>query len=429
MIASVDSLSAHLLDRVRQVRQGLGLESAGAADAAARFSDLLDSMGMVEFLALLAEDCGVTPESLERCVGGHFSTVAELARCLHNAGFSPRRAADVVAQPKPAVEHRSVAVRSWLTAMVLRVPDTVQPAAAINTALGRPIGWLEEHAGIHERRIWGAQDPLAAAAAAGRACLDQAGLLAEEVGVLLATSEAPPLLTGLGAALHHRLELRPSAVALEVGGACTGFLAGLWLAGELVGRAGAVLLVAVEAPTQFLKLEPGPAGEAAALFGDGAAASLLCGRPLGPGCVPLNEVTLTTDGAAAGLLQVERTATGAVGVRMDGPALAARAVRAMADGVSILAKRHGLAMTDLAGVVAHGGNGRLPGLLARRLGLPADCVWSETPRLGNLGSASLPAAWALGQSRARGPVVWTAVGAGLTVAGAVLGLLPEQKFV
>jgi 3-oxoacyl-[acyl-carrier-protein] synthase III len=57
--------------------------------------------------------------------------------------------------------------------------------------------------------------------------LQEARLLEEEVGALLVTSEAPPLLSGLAAAVHHRLGLRPQTPALEVGGACTGFLAAL----------------------------------------------------------------------------------------------------------------------------------------------------------------------------------------------------------
>src|SRR5205085_2412560 len=107
------------------------------------------------------------------------------------------------------------------------LPETIQLAASINATLFRPPGWLESHAGIHQRRIWADQDPLSAAVQAGRQCLERAELLIEEIGALLVTAEAPPLLTGLAAALHHRLDLRPSTVALEVGGACTGFLAAL----------------------------------------------------------------------------------------------------------------------------------------------------------------------------------------------------------
>jgi 3-oxoacyl-[acyl-carrier-protein] synthase III len=54
------------------------------------------------------------------------------------------------------------------------------------------------------------------------------------------------------------------------------------------------------------------------------------------------------------------------------------------------------------------------------LGLPAERVWSETARTGNLGSASLPVAWAVRQTKQTGAFVWTAAGAGLTWGAALL---------
>jgi 3-oxoacyl-[acyl-carrier-protein] synthase III len=103
---------------------------------------------------------------------------------------------------------------------------------------------------------------------------------------------------------------------------------------------------------------------------------------------------------------------------MEGPALASRAVRLVAATVRDLAGRNNLAVSELQAVVVHGGNGRLPGLLARRLGLPEERIHSETARTGNLGSVSLPAAAAAHPPRP-GPIIWAAIGAGLTW-GAVL---------
>ena len=112
---------------------------------------------------------------------------------------------------------------------------------------------------------------------------------------------------------------------------------------------------------------------------------------------------------------------------MSGFELASRAVEVMAQSVRDLADQHDLKVPDLAAVVAHGGNGRLPALLARKLDLPAEKVWSETPTTGNLGSASLPVAWAAHQPVPSGPVIWTAVGAGLTWGAALLGDAFENR--
>jgi 3-oxoacyl-[acyl-carrier-protein] synthase-3 len=416
MPTALKELTAHLLARVRQVQQRLGQPPAGPAAVGLPFADLLDSMGLVEFLAVLAQDCGMTVTAIEECAGRHFGSVRELAVAMHQAGIVPGPAHAAV--PAGPADAPSPAAPAWLAAVTSRLPQTIETAAAIDAALGRRPGWLVRHAGIRARRLWQAEDVLAAAAEAGRGCLAEAGVRVKDVGALVVTSEAPPLLAGLAAALHHHLQLGPQAVALEVGGACTGFLAALWVGQRLLPQAGVVLIAAVEAPSRFLALGPGPAGEAAALFGDGAAACVLSSTPLGPAPLRLAEVLLKADGAAAEVLRVERLPSGQVELRMQGQALAGRAVRAMADMTAELARCRGLAVTDLAAVVAHGGNGRMPGMLARALGLPPQRVWSATPDLGNLGSASLPAAWLTGPPP-RGPVAWVAAGAGLTVAGAL----------
>lgn len=410
-------LTAHLLRRLREVQAALGLE-ARADGPEVRFAEAVDSMGLVEFVGLVADECGVTPEALEQAAGRRFGTVGEFAAALNTAGLAPRRAEVETAQsgkPGPAAE-----AAVWLLGTAVGLPAARQEAAHLDALLGRPSGWLERHAGIRRRTVWSGEDALAVAAVCGRDCLKRSGVSAASVGALLVTSEAPPVPTGLAAALHQRLGLPAQVPALEVGGACTGFLAALWLAQRLVATANAVLVLAVEAHSTRLAVRPGPAGEAAALFGDGAAACVLGRAAVGPAPVPLRDVTLGTDGGLGRLLGVRPAPAGGMEVRMDGPALAGRAVRAMADGARGLCGRHGLTPEGLAAVVAHGGNGRLPGLLARQLGVAPERVWSETAETGNLGSASLPVAWAA-RGPVPGPVVWTAVGAGVQWGAAFLG--------
>ena len=93
----------------------------------------------------------------------------------------------------------------------------------------------------------------------------------------------------------------------------------------------------------------------------------------------------------------------------------------MAQAVRQLAQEEKKALGEFKAVIVHGGNGRLPALVARQLGLAPDSIWSETPRTANLGSASLPVAWAAHEPRPHGPVAWTAVGAGLTWAAGMTG--------
>jgi 3-oxoacyl-[acyl-carrier-protein] synthase-3 len=376
--------TAHLLRRLNEAAHRPNKEAPPFNDPNTPFADALDSMAMVEFLAVLAEDYGVTAGAIEECVGRRFGTIAELAASLHTVGWEPGGSSQAPISA-PAAPTPATLPLGWLAATTARLPQTIQTAQFMNKALGRPPGWLERHAGIEQKGVWADEDAIAVAAEAGRTCLEQAGLKAENVEGLLVTSEAPPLWMGLAAALHHRLRLGTNVVALDIGGACTGFLSALWTAQALLSQKAAVLVLTVESPTNYLRLQPGPAGENAALFGDAAAAAVLCREAPVPEAVPLSPVVLGVDGSGAGLLQVELS-NFAVEFRMRRIELAGRAIEAMATSVRNLASRHGLQPADLAGVVAHGGNGRLPGLLARTLGLSQDRVWSETPRTGNLGS-------------------------------------------
>jgi 3-oxoacyl-[acyl-carrier-protein] synthase III len=87
-----------------------------------------------------------------------------------------------------------------------------------------------------------------ATAATARDSLRRAGLHPRDVDALLVASEAPPLLTGLAAAVHGRLQLRAQAPAIEVGNACVGFLTALWLARTLVIQYPRILIVCVAVP-------------------------------------------------------------------------------------------------------------------------------------------------------------------------------------
>ncbi|MFO0844846.1 MAG: 3-oxoacyl-[acyl-carrier-protein] synthase III C-terminal domain-containing protein [Gemmataceae bacterium] len=366
---------------------------------------LFDSMAFVGFLGLLADECGVEPADIEEVVGRRFTTLADLANRLGETGVAPGRPRGQARESLPP-DMRSPGPAVWLAASAIRLPASMRSAEDTDRLLGRPAGWFRQRTGIAGCRRWGDEDAVEAAASAGLECLKGA----IDVSALLVTSEAPPRWPGLAACLHAHLALPPSCAALDVGGACVGVLHALWLARRLARPQGDVLIVAVESPSVWLGMRAGPEGEAAALFAEGAAACRVSVTPRGR---PLLDVALGCDGTAADLLRLEP----ARGLAMRGPALASRAVHAVCSSAGELAARHGVRLGD---VVVHAGNGRMAALVARKLGVPAGRVRSRTAELGNLGSASLLAAWEPAAD-VPGPVIWAAAGAGLNWGAALWG--------
>src|SRR4051794_35966554 len=119
----------HLLRRLGEVQENLGFEMTNG-DPASLLADEVDSMGLVELVAVLAEDGGVRPEVIEQAVGHRFGTVAELAEALASAGLTFRDHAGVIeasAATGPAARCAGK-TSCWLGAVTLRLPETVERA-------------------------------------------------------------------------------------------------------------------------------------------------------------------------------------------------------------------------------------------------------------------------------------------------------------
>src|SRR5205823_2307534 len=161
--------------RLRQVQRNFGVPET--SDSTTRLADAVDSMGLVEFVGVLAEDFGIAPEMIDEAVEWRYGTITEVASALQAAGFG--LASEKHRDAGPANEgattnlgasrientqgKRTKKVLGWLVSTAARLPDQIQTADEINDILGRPPGWLESHAGIRQRRVWKDQDPLAVA--------------------------------------------------------------------------------------------------------------------------------------------------------------------------------------------------------------------------------------------------------------------------
>jgi len=160
-------------------------------------------------------------------------------------------------------------VAAGITGLGAALPRRIVADDEVARRIGVEPGWIERRTGIRERRRLGPDESVRElAAAAGREALAGAGLDAAELDlVLVATCSADDLIPGAAPLVAHALGA--SAAALDVNGACAGFLHALDLAASAIGagRAEHVLVVGAEGLSRLLDHAD---RRTAGLFGDGA---------------------------------------------------------------------------------------------------------------------------------------------------------------
>ena len=110
--------------------------------------------------------------------------------------------------------------------------DLDDQLAEVLTRLRLPGSLLERVAGVRSRRNWDeTEDFQEAAARAGVAALEQAGVPRERVGLLVNTSVTRATLEpSVAVRIHHLMGLPTSATNFDITNACLGFVNGLMLA-------------------------------------------------------------------------------------------------------------------------------------------------------------------------------------------------------
>src|ERR1051325_7446506 len=154
------------------------------------------------------------------------------------------------------------------------VPRTVVTNSELESRLGLESGWVARRTGILQRPTAAASESTSdLAVEAGRRALEESQIKPDEFGLLLlATSTPDHLLPPTAPLVAHRLGLS-QAGAVDIAGACSGFLYALVMA-NATGIALRKPVLVVAANVLSRRVNPLDANTAA-LFGDGAGAVVL----------------------------------------------------------------------------------------------------------------------------------------------------------
>lgn len=330
---------------------------------------------------------------------------------------------------------RLAAIEAALPETVLTSEALEERLAPLYDRLGVRVGRLELMTGIRERRLWAAGTrPSDAAAIAGRRALEACGLPAECIGALAHAAVSRDFLEPATASVVHReLGLPGHMQVFDLSNACLGFVNSILVFGAQIqaGLIDAALIVSGEDGGPLLQgtidgLLNDPEADRALLkrafasltIGAGAAAAVITRGDLAPDAPRILGGHVRADTSHVKLCQGDHSADGAgLWMETDSEALLHAGCALAAETWPGLLGELGWAPEQVDRVVTHQVGVAHRKALLGALEIDAARDYPTVERLGNIGSVSLPATFALAREarhlQVGQRVAWLGIGSGL----------------
>jgi len=312
---------------------------------------------------------------------------------------------------------RSPARTSRILGLGHQVPPEVVPNGPIAERIGVDDAWIVKRTGIKSRRRALPGERLTDYATfAGRRALTDAGVDPLDVDLVLVATMTPDEITPNAAPVVANALGAENAGAVDIGAACTGWLAALRLAAGQVetGRADRVLVIGAELLTRITNFDD---PKTAMLFGDGAGAVLV-------GCEgegDIGPIVMAADGGLADRITASHDKRV---LEMDGHSTYQVAVKRLSEATVSAVARAGLELDDIDLFVYHQANGRIIKAVGDRLDLEPARVADYVAHMANTSAASIPLTLSLlredGRLRIGQKVLLAAIGAGFTWGAGVI---------
>jgi 3-oxoacyl-[acyl-carrier-protein] synthase-3 len=299
---------------------------------------------------------------------------------------------------------------AYLRAFGAYLPSRIVDNEELAAATGTDAEWILRATGIAERRFAATDESVTSLGIqAAKNCLENAGLAARDVGLLLvASSSAEHRFPGPASAIGAGLGIN-GVPAIDLPIASAGSLFGMALTAHLAPAYANVLVVASEVMSRVVRRDPAHR-DTAILFGDGAGASLVSSES---GFAEIRDTLLASDGDFAEALRLDHDAP----LYMDGRTIILQASRKIPRAIAELLERNRILPAAVEAFLMHQANLNLIARVAQALAVPEDRFFCNIRRYGNTSSASLliaAAEWRQQHpSSPAGPLVFAAFGAGL----------------
>lgn len=253
--------------------------------------------------------------------------------------------------------------------------------------------WITTRTGIRQRRIGMDEGTSAIAAEAARRALEDAGIAAEELDIILMATSSPDNCFPNGACEVQAAIGAAGAVAYDISAACSGFVFALNTLQAFI-QAGIYRTGMVIGADCLSKLTDWTDRSTCVLFGDGAGAAVIRAEETG-----VLQMVMHSDGVKGPVLScVSRTEGNFLNGRtpdigymyMDGQEVFKFAVKKVPECIHEVLDASGTSIEDIKYFVLHQANYRIFESVAKRLKQPIEKFPMNIDRYGNTSGASVP---------------------------------------
>ena len=312
------------------------------------------------------------------------------------------------------------------------VPERILTNGDLEKIVETTDDWITSRTGIKERRIAAANEYTSdLAAEAARRAMENAGVTADEIDLIIVATITPDMLFPSTACLVQQKIGAKRAAGFDIEAACSGFIFALEIAQQFVmsHTYNTVLVIGAEKLSSIIDWTD---RNTCVLFGDGAGAAIIQARPDSHG---LLTTCMGSDGSKGELLSMpaggsrcpatpDSVASRLHYLRMDGKETFKSAVNAMLSAAQEVLRRCHLEVSQIKCIIPHQANLRIINAVTDRLDATEEQVFINLHKYGNTSAASVAIALdeAVREGRVqRGDLVLLVVfGAGLTWGAAVI---------
>ncbi len=284
-----------------------------------------------------------------------------------------------------------------MTARIIGTGSAVPEQIVTNEDLSKIVEtsdeWISSRSGIKERRVAKEETTTSLAILAGKRALENAGVTAEEIEVIIVATCTPDYFFPNTACQVQEAIGAKHAVAFDLSAACSGFLFALstvqaYIKGGIYQKA---LIIGAETMSKMIDWSD---RSTCVLFGDGAGAAVVSAEETG-----VLELVQKSNGAGKGVLSCKARETRNLlnhesetkeYLYMEGQPVFKFAVKTVPECVEEVLKKAEVKKEEIRYYILHQANSRIIQSVAKRLKEPEEKFPMNLSLYGNTSAASIP---------------------------------------